>query len=161
MVAYLAEGRRVESVSMFNPIGIGKRIDKVQTYKRVYDTGDPTEPLKPEWFKLKRRDERWKKDIVGRKNDRCYEVEHVLEWQLLAQFITADMDKGPDSRCAFLKKYFIEEKLEMKTYKVKVAKDNGKLGTNGHFDYEDGDYLFSKYVSKSQKEPRAIDWIRK
>tara|TARA_R110002003_G_scaffold9_6_gene395 strand:+ start:1184 stop:1669 length:486 start_codon:yes stop_codon:yes gene_type:complete len=133
----------------------------------VYDIGDPTDPLKPEWFELKRRDKMWTKDLVGRtsgKNKgtsqgRCYAAEHVLEWQMLQTFIEADEDKGANSRCAFLYTYF-QDSLQMPSggYKVQVAKDSGKL-TNDHFDYEEKDYAYQRWKVGTRKTPRAIDWI--
>jgi hypothetical protein len=99
--------------------------------------------------------------MVGRRNTgkRCYDAEHVLEWQLLSMFIEEDTKTaGDNSRCVFLYKYFVNEKMPMDKHKVQSAKDNGKL-TNGHFVYEETEVDFSKWNNKAQKEPRAIDWI--
>ena len=129
----------------------------------VYDTGDPTEPLKKEWFEMQLRNKRWNKDLVGRTPsgaNRCYAAEHVLEWQLLKQFIEADKKRGDESRCAHLYQYFLEE-IPKASYKVKVAKNNGKLEKNNHFEYEEKDYSFDKWTNKEQDVPRAIDWICK
>jgi hypothetical protein len=132
----------------------------------VYDTGNPTEPLKRDWFELKVHDKKWNADLVGRTGgDRCYAAEHVLEWQLLKQFIQDDMDQGAQSRCAFLYTYFIDNKMPRKTHKVQVAKQNAvnvppELDKNGHFDYEEASYDFSKWNTVyGVKDPRAIDWI--
>jgi len=126
----------------------------------VYDTGDPTEPLKSEWFNLKRRDKRWTKDIVGRKKPtRCYEAEHVLEWQLLKSFIEADKIRSSKSRCAFMHKFFINPDFPRSQHRVQVAKDNGKLGKDGKFQFEEKQYDFSDWKIMDQKDPRPIDWI--
>jgi hypothetical protein len=136
----------------------------VQRYSTVYDIGDPTKTLDSKWFELERRDKRWTKDLVGRKPrpntnaQRCYAAEHVLEWQTLKIFIEADRDKGDDSRCVFLHKYF-KQSMPLRNHKVQVAKGNGKLGKDGHFDYEEKDYAFGKWENIKQNQPRAIDWI--
>jgi hypothetical protein len=83
----------------------------------------------------------------------------VLEWNLLKTFIEADKDKGDDSRCVFLYKYFLEDTMPLKNYKVQVAKDNGKLKSDGHFDYEEKEFEFGKWKHSVQKKPRPIDWI--
>ncbi|KAH7075650.1 hypothetical protein BKA63DRAFT_603011 [Paraphoma chrysanthemicola] len=126
--------------------------------KAVYDTGDPAKPLEPEWFQLKSHEKRWKAN-PGKNGNRCYDTEHVLEWQMLGQFLQEDKEKGADSRCAFLYKYFVQKRMELKTYKVKAAKDKGKLTSKNRFDYEEVDYLFSKYDNKAQVDARVIDWI--
>ncbi|KAH7346961.1 hypothetical protein BKA66DRAFT_433113 [Pyrenochaeta sp. MPI-SDFR-AT-0127] len=125
----------------------GENTKLIQNYEMVYDTGDPTEPLKKEWFELQGRKKRWTKDLVGRqpqgKNpNRCYAAEHVLEWQLLKAFINADKDKKDESRCALLLKYF-NEPIPIADHNVKVGKDKGKLGTDNHFEYEDKEYAFA------------------
>ncbi|KAH7090484.1 hypothetical protein FB567DRAFT_546679 [Paraphoma chrysanthemicola] len=133
--------------------------DTEERNKMVYDTGDPTKPLEPEWFQLECREQRWTTVTPGKKGNRCYDTEHVLEWQLLAQFIQEDRHKGAGSRCAFIWKYFTQKKMDLKAYKVKIAKNKGKLDSDGHFEYEDGEFLFDKYENSEQKEPRAIEWI--
>jgi len=137
----------------------------------VYDTDDPTKPLEPGWFKLIRRNDRWPNDIPGRANqERCYHVEHVLEWQLLKKFI--EEDKGAtDSRCVFMYKYFVDpsQAIRNKKFKVKAAKDYGKLNTKDQFDYEDKDHDFSKFRHDVQDKNgktvqvdlRPIDYISK
>ncbi|KAI8935007.1 hypothetical protein NX059_008673 [Plenodomus lindquistii] len=134
-----------------------------QKYAKVYDIGDPTEPLKPDWFELKSRDKRWTKDLVGRNTKsstatRCYAAEHVLEWQLLQIFIEADIGKGDKSRCAFLLEHFQADFPKTK-HKVQVAKNNGALAKSGHFDYEEKDFEFDKWRHNGQMNPRMIDWI--
>ncbi|KAF1851751.1 uncharacterized protein K460DRAFT_271464 [Cucurbitaria berberidis CBS 394.84] len=137
----------------------GRKPPTLCNYGMVYDTGDPTEPLKKEWFELQQRKKRWTKDLVGRKPTkgnkprRCYAAEHVLEWQLLQEFIEADSMKGQESRCMLLFKYF-GEKMPKATYKVKVARNNGKLGTNNHFEYEDRDHTLDRWKEDEPKERR-------
>lgn len=136
------------------------RADLLQNYKMVYDTGDPRKPLEKEWFELQQRDTRWKKDLDGRKKDRCYAAEHILEWQLLAEFIEADK-KSPASRCVHLYEWFMEAMPKGKSHKVKVAKYKGKLAPNGHFDFEDQDYNLDKWDLSKQRDPMYINWISK
>lgn len=131
----------------------------------VYDTGDPTEPLKKEWFELQQRQTRWTSHLTGRLSssgekdpNRCYAAEHVLEWQLLKLFIDEDQKKGSESRCWSLLKHFNEE-LPKASYSVKVAKNNGKLGTDNHFEFESKDHSFDGWENKDQIKPRLIDWI--
>jgi hypothetical protein len=135
----------------------------------VYDTGDPTEPLKSEWFELKSRNKRWTNDLVGRgpgpqTTTRCYAAEHVLEWQMLTSFIEEDRTKDDDSRCAFLITYFAKTKMPKTIHKVQAAKDKGKLEPNKHFTYDEVDYDFSKWVhgkGKDKRDPTTLDWIGK
>ncbi|KAF2824664.1 hypothetical protein CC86DRAFT_353149 [Ophiobolus disseminans] len=135
---------------------------KKQKTKRIYDTGDPTKPYDIKWFELQVLDERWAKDIAGRKDPaRCYDAEHVLEWQLLKTFIEEDM-ASPNSRCVLMHKYFMQE-LDKKSYKVKVAKNDGAL-KNDKFELEDGTLDFSNWnvvVKKggSAVKPRLIDFV--
>jgi hypothetical protein len=126
----------------------------------VYDTGDPQKPLEKEWFELKRHDARWKKDLDGRAENRCYAAEHVLEWQLLRDFIEADKHIQ-QSRCAHLEKWFLEDMPKGKSHKVKVAKDNGRLGTNNRFDFEDQDFTLDEWKNDALPIPRLIEWICK
>jgi hypothetical protein len=84
-----------------------------------------------------------RKDKNGVQTKRCYDAEHVLEWQLLRDFIQEDFAKKDDSRCALLWKFFHKTKMPKIKHKVMVAKNNGKM-INGHFDYETTDYDFSK-----------------
>jgi hypothetical protein len=76
----------------------------VQHDPKYYDIGDPTEPLKPDWFLFRKWSQPWEEDIDGKqpKAPRCYHVEHVIEWQVFKQFVEADKDKNDDSRCALL-----------------------------------------------------------
>lgn len=130
----------------------------------VYDIGDPTEPLKDEWFELRNRNKRWTKDLPGRtRSKRCYAAEHVLEWQLLKTFIEADKENGPTSRCAFMEKFFLDEikGIPRTKHKVQVAKDDGRLGKDNKFEFEERLYDFDQWTSKTQKVPRPIDWISK
>jgi hypothetical protein len=119
--------------------------------------------MKSAWFKLESRKERWTLKNVGKPGvvtspERCYDAEHVLEWQLLAAFIEEDKNQKDQSRCALLMKYF-EKDLPKTTYKIKAAKDNGKLDQNNRFNYADTDYAFDKWNVGSIKTPRAIDYI--
>jgi hypothetical protein len=111
---------------------------------------------------MRRRDQRWTNDLVGRKNkpssNRCYDAEHVLEWQVLRAFIEQDIEKD-DSRCSFLYKHFLTNDMPLKNHKVQVAKNNGKLKADGHSDYEEKEYEFAKWQNKAMPKPRAIDWI--
>ncbi|KAH8711916.1 hypothetical protein GQ44DRAFT_776460 [Phaeosphaeriaceae sp. PMI808] len=132
-------------------------------YGIVYDTGDPTKPLKEEWFQLQQRKQRWTEDLVGRtskgnnKPKRCYAAEHVLEWQLLKRFIEADKD-SMNSRCWLLFE-FLSEPMPKGAFKVKVAKNDGKLDKDNHFEYEDKDHSLDKWKHEVVKVPRVIDWI--
>lgn len=121
----------------------------------MYDTGNPKEPNKAAWFKLERRDSRW----TTNRDERCYDAEHVLEWQMLSRFIEADSNLGKDSRCAYLHKFF-EIGINKGEYKVKAAKNEGKLGANDRAEYDDVDYDFAKWKVKSQPF-RAIDYVCK
>ncbi|KAF1830451.1 hypothetical protein BDW02DRAFT_608730 [Decorospora gaudefroyi] len=116
-------------------------------YHRVYDIGDPSEPLKPEWFRLKRHRTKWSKNIRGVTKTRCYSAEHVVEWQLLANFIKADKN-----RCVFLLKHF-GMNMPMTMHKVQVAKNNGELKSNGRAEYETKDYDFSKFPTTNPLSP--------
>jgi len=129
--------------------------------KRVYDTGDPRKPEKDEWFTMQTSDTRWPDDVVGKrpKVERCYDSEHVLEWHLMKDFLEEDKAKGADSRCAYMDQYFLKD-LPKKAYKVKAAKDDGKL-TNGKFTFEDKQLDFTKWNVKGHPTPRIIDYISK
>jgi hypothetical protein len=128
----------------------------------VYDTGDPRKPLQKEWFELGKRDARWTKDLDGRNENRCYSAEHVLEWQLLVDFIEEEKDTNLlGSRCVHLYEWFLEYMPKGKSHKVKVAKDKGKLGTNNRFDFEDKDYSMDGWDFTKQKNPMYITWISK
>lgn len=108
---------------------------------------------------MKKREDKWTNDIAGRKaTERCYAAEHILEWQLLRDFIEADKSLGSSSRCAHLEKWFLEP-MPKTNYKVKVAKNSGELQSNDHFDYEDMDHGFSRWENKDQPVPRYIEWI--
>jgi len=124
-------------------------------------------PDKGEWFRLGRLDERHTKV----RKDRCYEAEHVLEWQTLMRFIDEDKSKGPNSLCAFLYKFY-EDDIPKDKYKVKVAKKKGELGPNDRAEYEDLDYDLSQWKFErpekkgKKKQPamtiptlKAIDYI--
>jgi hypothetical protein len=132
----------------------------MQRTARYYDTGDPTKPLDAKWFQLESLTQGWTSDMAttSPNKKRCYQVEHVLEWQLLTKFIEEDKDKDDTSRCAHLYKYFLKD-LPTFDYKIKVAKDDGKLDSNDHFEYEEKEYEFSKWDVKAQTKPRMIDWI--
>jgi hypothetical protein len=133
----------------------------VQHDPKYYDTGDPTEPLNPDWFQFKQWSQPWKDDIDGKqpKAPRCYHVEHVLEWQVFKQFVEADKDKNDDSRCALLQKYF-KQNLPSFDYKVQVAKGSGELNSKyDRFYYEEKKYEFGKFKVGTNTQPRMIDWI--
>jgi hypothetical protein len=122
------------------PLHKGKNVihaaNRDQTYKMVYDTGDPRDPEAKDWFLLKVHDKKWKKDVSDEKGERCYDAEHVLEWQMLQDFIEEDKDKGDNSRCAHLLKYFTQS-MPLDDIEVEVAKDYKKaLKFGEHFDYE-------------------------
>jgi hypothetical protein len=72
-----------------------------------------------------------------------------LEWQLLKTFIDSDKDKGDQSLCVHLYKYFLETFLEKKPT-VKVAKNNGEIDKpTKRFDYDDDVvYDFAKWGVK-------------
>lgn len=143
----------------------------------VYDTGDPREPQDPAWFQMTCHKERFKDDLDDRVNkprpNRCYSAEHVLEWQLFADFIEADIEKEEDSRCVFLYKFFDDTPLPEQNYKIQAAVQAPKppatqkyapvLKQNGHFDYEQVEYDFAKWQSPkgTKPDPRAIDYIGK
>lgn len=142
-----------------------QRHKKNKHYDRFYDTDDPSKPLEPGWFKLIRRGDPWPNDVPGKANqNRCYNVEHILEWQLLIKFIEENKE-ATDSRCVFMHKYFVGASQAMKLkFKVKVAKDYGKLNTNNQFDYEDKEYDFTKWsvrLAGQNVEPRPIDYVGK
>lgn len=100
----------------------------------------------------------WTSDLQGRGGQRCYATEHILEWQLLQDFIEHDKDKKDQSVCAHLINWFLDP-MPAGKHKVKVAKDEGKL-KNDHFEYEDKDYELKPWNYKAQK-PRYIEWICK
>lgn len=133
----------------------------------VFDTGDPTQHLKREWFELRQHDTVWSQDIPGRTgtSHRCYDAEHVLEWQLLKQFIEEDKEDGEKSRCELVHRYFGKEMEDPEVkHKVKRAKNNGRLGPNDHFDYEEVDFSLDPWnleLGEGEKDRRYIDWISK
>jgi hypothetical protein len=85
----------------------------------------------------------------------------VLEWHLLKDFIEEDIGKGENSRCALLWKFFLKTNMPKIKHKVQVAKDNGKLESDGHFIYEEKDYDFSKWKHDKNTVPTTMDWICK
>jgi hypothetical protein len=126
--------------------------DQAQSYGKVYDTGDPQKPFDKEWFEVKNRKTRW--------GGTCrYATEHILEWQLLQDFIEGDKGQGSNSRCAHLQEWFLGS-MPTSAYKVKVAKNDGELQKDNHFEYEDKDYGFGGFKFEAQN-PRYIDWIGK
>ncbi|KAJ4304608.1 hypothetical protein N0V90_000134 [Kalmusia sp. IMI 367209] len=139
--------------------------DLEKAYEMVYDIGGPSDPSKSEWYELKRHEKRWTVDLEPNKGDRCYDSEHVLEWDLISIFLEADEDRSDeqDSRCVLLYKYFKGENMPLDNIKVKKAKDYKKvLGKGDRFDYEDADYEVRKFQSKFPDEinkPRPLDWI--
>ncbi|KAF2276881.1 uncharacterized protein EI97DRAFT_490465 [Westerdykella ornata] len=87
---------------------------------------------------------------------RCYDAEHVLEWNMLAEFLQEEGYKDDaKSRCHSILEFF-EGKMEREDIKVKVAKVYNKaLAKGDHFDYEEKTFVSSKI----KDDPRPIDWI--
>jgi hypothetical protein len=77
---------------------------------------------------------------------------------VLADFLQKDKDKGPDSRCAHMHKYYTQN-IVPNVPKVKVAKDKGKLNGKNRFDYDDQDYNFEQEwkVKVSENVPGQLD----
>jgi hypothetical protein len=164
----------LEKVSRLYPYCPEWFIERRQDYHRVYDIGDPRYPEDPAWFQLTKRDSKWTSNLVGVQGQRCYSAEHVLEWQLLNDFIKEDKDNpspGKESRCVAIMKYFLEP-MTLKDTTVKVAINPNKALTDkdNKFEYIDTPYKWSKMkmpefnkkdfpLLHGLKSPRLIDYI--
>jgi hypothetical protein len=139
---------------------IHDRSDFRQEYSTVYDIGDPRKPLEKDWFALQKHASRWTNDLAGRASPkREYALEHILKWQILRDFIEEDKDTNPlASRCVHLHIWFLNS-MPKGNHKVTVAKNNGELGKNDRFDYEDRDYTLDTWDQAKQPTPRMIEWI--
>ncbi|KAH5087525.1 hypothetical protein HBI73_146840 [Parastagonospora nodorum] len=148
-------GAQKDGFTIISPTYTAKN-ELEKTYGKVYDIGDPRKPFEKEWFQLKNRGKQWTDDLHGR-GKRCYATEHILEWQLLQDFIEHDKDKKDQSLCAHLINWFLED-MPVNKYKVKVANKEGKLEEDDHFEYEDKEYILEPWNYKDQR-PRYIEWI--